>query len=115
VRLTLTDSGAVSLASQLGPATEEVSGRVLTDSTGAYVVSVHGTRRRDGVESDWKGERVTVPRILVARAEERRFSGKRTMLASLAIIAAAIAAREAFWGPGGVFGGAPPGGGPPPR
>jgi hypothetical protein len=115
VRLTLTDSGAVSLASQLGPATEEVSGRVLTDSAGAYVVSVLTTRRRDGVESDWKGELVTVPRILVARAEERRFSRKRTLLASLAVVAAAVGAREAFWGPGGVFGGAPPGGGPPPR
>jgi hypothetical protein len=115
VRLTLTDSGAVSLASQLGPATEEVQGRVLTDSAGAYVVSVLETKRRGGVELDWKGEHVTVPRILVARAEERRFSRTRTLLASLAVVAVTIGAREAFWGPGGVFGGAPPGGGPPPR
>jgi hypothetical protein len=115
IRLTLTDSGAVSLASQLGPATEEVSGRVLSDSAGAYVMSVLGTKRRGGAESDWKGEHVTVPRILVARAEERRFSRTRTLLASLAVIAITVGAREAFWGPGGVFGGAPPGGGPPPR
>jgi hypothetical protein len=105
----------VSLASQLGPATEEVQGRVVTDSGGAYVVTVLGTRRRDGVESDWKGERVVVPRILVARAEERRFSRTRTLLASLAVVAVTIGAREAFWGPGGVFGGAPPSGGPPQR
>jgi hypothetical protein len=115
VRLTLTDSGAVSLAAQLGPATEEVQGRVVTDSGGAYVVSVLGTRRRGGPETDWKGEQVVVPRILVARAEERRFSRTRTLLASLAVVAVTIGAREAFWGPGGVFGGAPPGGGPPPR
>lgn len=115
VRLTLTDSGAVSLASQLGPATEEVQGRVVTDSGGAYVVSVRGTRRRGGAETDWKGEQVTVPRILVARAEERRFSRTRTLLASLALVAVTIGAREAFWGPGGVFGGAPPGPGPGPR
>jgi hypothetical protein len=115
VRLTLTDSGAVTLASQLGPATEQVSGRVLSDSDGAYVLSVLETKRRGGTEADWKGEQVTVPRILVARAEERRFSRKRTLLASLALVAVTIGAREAFWGPGGVFGGAPPGGGPPPR
>jgi hypothetical protein len=115
VRLTLTDSGAVSLASQLGPATEEVQGRVVTDSAGAYVVSVLGTRRRGGAETDWKGEQVVVPRIFVARAQQRSFSRGRTAIAALGVVAAMIVAREAFWGPGGVFGGAPPGGGPGPR
>jgi hypothetical protein len=111
VRLELTDSGAVTLASQLGPATEEISGRVLGDSAGAYVVSVLGTRKRGGAELDWKGEQVAVPRALVARAAERRFSRRRTAIASLALVAATFGARQAFWGPGGVFGGAPPGGG----
>jgi hypothetical protein len=115
VRLTLTDSGAVSLASQLGPATEEVSGRLNVDSAGAYVVSVLATRRRGGAEIDWRGEQVTVPRVLVAHAEQRRFSRTRTALASVGLLVAAVAAREAFWGPGGVFGGAPPGSGPAPR
>jgi hypothetical protein len=115
IRLTLTDSGAVSLASQLGPATEEVSGRIKSDSGGAYIVSVAATRRRGGPEIDWRGEQVAVPRILIAHAEERRFSRTRTALASIGLLIAAAAAREAFWGPGGVFGGAPPGGGPAPR
>jgi predicted alpha/beta hydrolase len=115
VRLTLTDSGAVSLAAHLGPATEEVSGLVVGDSAGAYVLSVLATRRRGGAETDWKGERVIVPRLLVARAEERRFSRTRTAIASLGLVAAVVAAREIFWGPGGVFGGAPPGGGPRPQ
>jgi predicted alpha/beta hydrolase len=115
VRLTLTDSGAVSLASQLGPATEEVQGRVVADSAGAYVMSVLATRRRGGAETDWSGEQVAVPRIFVAHAQERRFSRQRTILASLGLAAAAIVAREAFWGPGGVFAGAPPGGSPGPR
>jgi predicted alpha/beta hydrolase len=115
VRLTLTDSGAVNLASQLGPATEEVSGRVVSDSAGAYLVSVLGTRRRGGTETDWRGERVAIPRLLVSHAEERRFSRRRTVLASIAVMAAAIGAREAFWGPGGVFAGSGSGGGPSPR
>jgi len=115
IRLTLTDSGALALAAQLGPSTEELSGRVLRDSAGVYVVAVVGTRRQGGADMDWRGERVAIPRPFVARAEERRFSRKRTIIASVALVAAALAAREAFWGPGGVFGGAPPGGGPTPR
>lgn len=115
VRLALTDSGAVALASQLGPATEEVSGRVLGDSAGAYRLSVLGTRRRGGVEMDWRGEQVKIPRILVARAEERRFSRKRTVLASVALVAVAVGIRQAFWGPGGVFGRSHPGPSPGPR
>lgn len=115
VRLTLTDSGAVSLASQLGPATEAVAGRLSADSAGAYVLSVLSTRRRGGPEIDWRGEHVAVPRGLIARAEQRRFSRKRTLLASIGVVVAAALAREAFWGPGGAFGGAPPGGGPAPR
>jgi hypothetical protein len=115
VRLTLTDSGAVSLASQLGPATEEVSGRFGADSGGTYLVSVLATRRRGGSEIDWRGEQVAVPRILIARAEQRRFSRRRTMLASVGLVVVAAVAREAFWGPGGAFGGAPPGGTPTPR
>jgi hypothetical protein len=115
LRLTLTDSGAVSLAAQLGPATEEVSGRLSADSGETYLVSVFATRRRGGSEIDWRGEQVAVPRALIARAEQRRFSRARTMLASVGVVVLAAVAREAFWGPGGAFGGAPPGGTPTPR
>jgi hypothetical protein len=115
IRLTLTDSGTVSLASQLGPSTEEVSGRIVADSSGVYVISVLGTRRRGGVESDWEGERVAVPRLLVARAEQRRFSRPRSVLAGATFLVATLGARAAFWGSGGVFGGGAPGGGPTPR
>lgn len=78
-------------------------------------MSVLGTRRRGGAETDWKGEQVVIPRLLVAQAEERQFSRKRTILASLAVVVIAAGAREAFWGPGGVFAGGGPGGGPSPR
>ena len=115
VRVTLTDAGAVSLASQLGPATENVSGRILGDSADAYIVSVLGTQRRGGVETDWRGEQVALPRPLIAHMEQRRFSRRRTTLAAVGVLAAAVAARQAFWGPGGMFGGAPPGGSQGPR
>jgi hypothetical protein len=115
VRLTLTDAGTANLAAQLGPSTVELSGRLVHDSADAYLVSVLGTRARSGIEAGWRGEQVSVPRSLVAHAEERHFSRTRTVLVSLGAVVAVLAAREAFWGPGGVFGGAPPGSGPGPR
>ena len=115
VRLTLTDAGTADLAAQLGPSTVELSGRLVRDSDEAYLVSVLGTRARSGVEAGWRGEQVTVPRSLVAQAEQRHFSRTRTVLMSIGTVVAILAAREAFWGPGGIFGGAPPGQGGPPR
>ena len=115
VRLTLTDAGTADLAAQLGPSTVELSGRLVQDSADTYLISVLGTRARSGIEAGWRGEQVTVPRSLVAHVEQRHFSRTRTVLMSLGTIVAILGAREAFWGPGGVFGGAPPGSGPGPR
>jgi hypothetical protein len=47
--------------------------------------------------------------------ERRTFSRTRTIITGVGVVVAALVAREAFWGPGGVFGGAPPGPGPGPR
>ena len=96
VRLTLTDSGAVSLASQLGPATEEVSGRLSADSGGAYLVSVLATRRRGGSEIDWRGEQVAVPLALIARAEQRRFSRARRKFSPVGSMVIPSASNQAF-------------------
>ena len=115
VRLTLTDAGVASLADRLGPSTVEVSGRVVQDSANAYLVSVLATRARNGEEHGWNGEQVAVERIFVSRVEQRRFSRTRTVVVATAALAGAIVARAAFWGPGGVFGGAPPGSGGGPR
>ena len=115
VRLTLTDSGTAMLAAQLGPSTEALSGQLVLDSAGAYIVAVRSTRHRNGIESDWRGEQVSVPRPLVGQLEERRFSRTKTVLMTVGLAVGAFVVREAFWGPGKVFGGAPPGGGPPPR
>jgi hypothetical protein len=115
VRFVLTDSGTANMAAQLGPSTEALAGLVIDQPPGNYLVSVLSTRRRNGVETDWAGEQVTLPRPLVATVEQRHFSRSRTVFASAAIVLGLAIVREAFWGTGGTFGGSPPGGGPGPR
>jgi len=81
VQLTLTDSGAVVLASRIGPSVEALDGTLVGDSSGTYLVSMLVTRARNGTESDWRGERIGVPHLLVSSLQERRFSPTRTALA----------------------------------
>ena len=115
VRVTLSDAGTTELAAHVGPSTATISGRVIQNAADAYVVSVLETRTRAGREADWDGEHVSIPRHLVRQLEERHFSRKRTVVATIGLVALVAVVREAFWGPGGTFGGAPPGGNPGPR
>jgi hypothetical protein len=110
VLMTLTDSGSVVLARQLGPSITEVSGRIAADTQGEYAVAVASVRARNGLETDWKGEHVAIPHPLVAQIAERRFSRGRTTLFGAAVGVALFAARQAFLGPGGGFGGSTPAG-----
>jgi hypothetical protein len=80
LQLSITDSGAVILAPQVGFGIEAVNGRLIADTASRYVVSVSGIRRRDGLESDWRGESVNIPHAFVSTVMERRFSRARTTL-----------------------------------
>ena len=108
VQVALTDSGSVVLAPQIGPARESLEGRLVGDSGGVYVMSVLSTRKRDGDETDWRGERLTIARPLVTEIAERRFSFGRTALASVLGTVAFVAAQQAFSGRGGTSGGGLP-------
>jgi hypothetical protein len=110
VMLTLTDSGAVVLARQLGPSTEALGGQLAADSGAAFVVLVRTVRSRAGYETPWRGERVVVPRVLVSQVEERRFSRARTTVFGVALSVALVAMRQAFSGEGGGLGTASPSG-----
>jgi len=103
VEITLTDSGAVALARQVGPSAEAIRGRLSTDSGSNLVLAVTGVRQRDGNDVDWKGERVAIPRPLAAKVTERRFSRARTVLFTAGIAISAIAIRQAFSGDGFSF------------
>src|SRR5262249_50827005 len=100
VQITLTDSGSVVLARQIGQGMDAVSGRVTGDSAYSILLALTSTRRRDGGDVDYKGERLAVPRALVATVEEKRFSRARTTLFSGAIAVALVAIRQGFAGPG---------------
>jgi hypothetical protein len=112
VQLTLTDSGSVVLASQIGPSGAAISGRLLADSAENYRISIMSVRQRAGFDVGWNGERVLVPRVLVAGISERRFSGARTAAFGAATIGVLAALRVAFGGAGGATTpGTTPGGG----
>ena len=112
-QLQLSDSGAVVLASRIGPAAESITGRILTDTPPGYVVSVVSVKQRDGSETYWHGEHVVVDRMLVTHAGTRRFSPSRTALFSGVLSVGLLAARQAFLGRGSGGGGGGISGGQP--
>jgi hypothetical protein len=112
VKLTLTDAGTANLAPELGPSVEAVGGKLLTDSSDTYVLALSESRKRNGMEIDWRGEHVSISKSLVATIQQRQFSRMRTALTIGGVIAAMFVARQTLWGPGGVFGSDRPGGGP---
>lgn len=114
LQLSITDSGAVFLAPQVGLGIEAVDGRLVADTGSRYVIAVSGIRHRDGLESDWKGESVYIQHVFVSTVMERRFSRARTMLFAAATAIAMVSVKHAFGGAGGATspGGSPGGGGP---
>jgi hypothetical protein len=103
VELTLTDSGSFALARQIGPSAAAINGRLTSDSANAIILAVTGVRQRDGNEVDWRGERVSVPRPLVVKLEERRFSRGRTTLFVGSVVVGLLVARSALGGSGFSF------------
>jgi len=83
----LTDTGAVELASVVGPRVTGLSGRYLGLTGDTLLLSVKTVIKRDGNEEFWRGERVGVPRTSVAHLSRREFSKTR----SGAIIGAFVA------------------------
>jgi len=100
VMITLTDSGSVVLARQIGPAAESLIGRVATNTDNAVTIAMLSVHQRDGNETEWRGEPVVIPRPLMISLTERHFSRGRTALFTGAVALAAVALRQAFHGTG---------------
>ena len=101
VQLSITDSGSVVLAPQVGWGIQALDGKVISDSDMRYQLAVTGIRRRDGQEIGWSGEYVNIPHAVVSTVMERRFSRSRTTLFAAATTIAMVAAKRAFGGAGG--------------
>jgi hypothetical protein len=70
----LTDDGARELSGQVGPEVEHVEGEVLAvDSVGVHI-AVRQIETTRGIQSDWRGEQVTIPSSAVSGWQQRRLS-----------------------------------------
>jgi hypothetical protein len=112
VELALTDSGAVVLARDIGPASTAIDGTLVGDSAGRFTIAVRQVRRRDADPAPWRGERIAVPHAFVASVRTRQLSRTRTVLAGVGAVAGVILARTAIaHGGGSNAGSGSPGGG----
>jgi hypothetical protein len=109
VAVSLTDYGTANLGRLLGMGVGTIEGSLVGVSDSSYTLSVQLVRQRNGVETLWQGEQVTIPRGDVAEIRQRRFARGKSALATLAVIAAAVGAVDTFIGTGS--GAPPPGGG----
>jgi hypothetical protein len=107
--VSLTDFGTANLGRLLGMGVGTVEGELQSLTDSALTIAVQLVRQRDGIETFWKGEQVTIARSDVAEIRQRRFSKGKSAVATVAVIAAAVGAVEAFIGTGS--GSSPPGGG----
>ena len=112
VAVSLTDYGTANLGRLLGMGVGTIEGTLVSASDSSYTLAVQMVRQRNGVETPWRGEQVTIPRADVAEIRQRRLSRGKSALATLAVIAAAVGAVDTFIGTGS--GGQPPSGGPGP-
>lgn len=100
----LTDGGSRELATRIGPNVLHVEGRVLAADSASLDLSVRQVENYRGVQSDWNGERVAVPRQLIAGLQQRRLSPGGTGLLAAVGTAVMFALTRALGGDGVVAG-----------
>lgn len=108
VRARLTDAGAVTLAPLIGNRVELVDGRVVAVADTAVTLAVTATTDRRGVETPWRGEHVTLPRMTLSGLEQRKLDRGRSYLVG-GIAAGLVAAVGVGFNLAGNGGGGNPG------
>lgn len=110
----LTNDGARDLSGQVGPEVEHLEGEVVgVDSTGVQL-AVRQVETTRGIQSDWKGEKVTIPSSAVSGWQQRRLSVGGTGFLGGLVGGGLYAMYRLLGGPGlinGRGGGTGPGGG----
>jgi hypothetical protein len=110
----LTGDGSRELSGQVGAEVEHVEGEVIAvDSTGVQL-AVRQVETIRGFQSDWKGEKVTIPSSAVSGWQQRRLSVGGTGFLGGLVAGGLYAMYRLLGGPGlinGSGGGTGPGGG----
>src|SRR3954469_24647366 len=70
----LTDAGSVQLANQIGPGAVRLRGEVVESEPDTLFIALRAILLRNDQETFWSGEQVRIPRITVARVQQRKFS-----------------------------------------
>jgi hypothetical protein len=114
VRVQLTDQASFELTPLIGNGIVRADGRLVSASDSALTLSLTNVVARNGIETTWKGEQVTIKRTGVARVDRRELDRRRSWLAGVGGVAATVALGSAFNLIGGKSGGknGPSGGGP---
>ena len=97
----LSDSGTVALAKAVGPDAAAVEGRLVRVTESEIELAVTTVRQHAGTATDWRGERVIVPRGFLSRLQERKLSRQRTALFAAAFAVGAAVVGDAFAGNSG--------------
>src|SRR5262245_40377947 len=101
VGLDINDAGRAALGGAMGPAIEQVEGRLVQQTTSEYVVAVNSIRLQRGGDQIWSGEQVRIRSDYVSSVYQRRFSKSRTAaLTAAAVGSIALIATRSIIGSG---------------
>jgi hypothetical protein len=95
IQVALTDAGADSLTSRIGPGIQLMDGDVVRADSNSLTLAVREIEDRRGERNDWLGEPVVVPRRFIRGMEQRKMSVGGTGLLGGAIAAGLVAATAA--------------------
>jgi len=114
VRVTLAEQGTADMTRFLGPRAAWLEGRVVSGVDSGLTLSVSTVARVNGVEENWPGDQVAIPRSAIGVVETRRLSRGRTAAFTAAGVAVLVLIAQAFKSSEGISnGGGRPGGGNP--
>ncbi|HEU4649230.1 MAG TPA: hypothetical protein VFS33_09235 [Gemmatimonadales bacterium] len=109
VAVRLTSQGENELADELGIGITTVIGDVIAVDSAGLGIAVREVEDARRVSTDWKGERITIPRSFIADMQARQLSVPATGLLGGAIVGGLVAAYAAFGGSGSSSGSNPAG------
>jgi hypothetical protein len=100
----LTGDGARELSGEVGPEIEHIEGDVMAVDSGGVNMAVRQVETTRGIQSDWKGEKVTIPRAAVSGWQERKLSVGGTWFLGGLVAGGLYAMYRLLGGPGLISG-----------